>query len=307
MSESRKRGVVGLVGLIGVLFFIFLAFSVMMLNSVKMSDEEFTSSVIGNQNAPIAVVKVEGVIMDATKTVEELIMAEEDKTVKAIIVRIDSPGGVVGPTQEIYEEMVRIDEVKPVFASFGSVAASGGYYIGAAARKIYSTPGVMTGSIGVIMQFMDLSQLYEWAKVKPETIKAGTFKDIGSPSRAMTEDEKKLMSKMLDVVHKQFRDDIMKRRGDRIKGDIAQIAQGQIYSGTEALELGLVDELAGMWEAGRKIYKDLDLSKDGKFGLRVIKKKDKFSWGDFLENVEGSVKDLKYSAQMKMLPMYLAQ
>ena len=131
--------------------------------------------------------------MDSNKIVRKLLIAEEDESLKALIVRIDSPGGAVGPTQEIYDEIIRIDKNKPVYASFGSVAASGGYYIGAAARKIYANKGTITGSIGVIMQFVDLSKLYEYLKFGHKRL-SRLYKDIGSPNRPMTKKEKELLA-----------------------------------------------------------------------------------------------------------------
>src|SRR5690606_11778859 len=163
-------------------------------------------------------------------------------SVKAILMRIESPGGAVGPTQEIYEEIRRIDSAydpkvkgeqkgKPVYASIGSIAASGGYYISAATRKIFANAGSLTGSIGVIMQFVDASELIEWAKVRPEIIKAGRYKDFGGPNRALTVQERELLEKTLSSVHEQFRKDILAIRQDRIQGDLNELSQGQIFSG----------------------------------------------------------------------------
>ena len=177
------------------------------------------------------------------------------------------------------KEIRRIDELNesskgkaglPIYASFGTVAASGGYYIGAAAREIYSNPGTVTGSIGVIMQFMDLSKLYKFAMVDQKNIKAGLYKDVGQPNRAMTAEEESLLNRMIAGVHQQFISDITRRRKKRIKGDIQQIAQGQIYSGEQAKSLGLVDQLGGLYFAGRDIHKKLKLTDE--FSLRFIEK-----------------------------------
>lgn len=276
----------------GVLMIVILFFAIIMMfafytfNIFKNSD--MADIEIGD--GQIAVIEVEGVIMESKKTVERLQMAEEDKDVKAIILRVDSPGGAVAPTQEIYDEIVRIDQKKPIYASFGSVAASGGYYIGAAARKIYSNPGSLTGSIGVIMQFYDLSKLYEMAKVTQLNLKSGKYKDIGQPNRSMTEEEKVLLESVISGVHQQFIDDIMKRRKDKIKGEIKELAQGQIFSGKRAYELGLVDELGSLWSAGRKIHDELHLK--GKFGLKFIKKKKRPSIMDLVDGVEGVMQKL---------------
>lgn len=244
------------------------------------------------KNSPIAVITIEGEIRESKKTVEMLLAAEDSKDIKAIILRIDSPGGAVAPTQEIYEEVRRIDEKKPIYASFGSVAASGGYYIGAATRRIYANAGTLTGSIGVIMQMADLSELFKWAKYKQETIKAGRYKDIGNPGRPMTDEERAFLTELLAGTHKQFMDDISATRKDKLKKDITELAQGQIFHGYEAKEFGLVDEVAGLWQAGRKIHKELKLK--GKFGLRFMKpKKEKFSFSEFLQETEDTLSFVK--------------
>jgi protease-4 len=230
-------------------------------------------------------------------------VAENSKDIKAIILRIDSPGGAVAPTQEIYEEVRRIDEKKPIFASFGTVAASGGYYIGAATRKIWANAGTLTGSIGVIMQMADLSELFKWAKYKPEVIKAGRYKDIGSPNRSMTSEERMVLTDLLAGTHKQFMDDISAVRKDRLKKDISELAQGQIFHGSEAKELGLVDEVGSLWQAGRSIHKEMKLK--GEFGLRFLKPtKKKFSLSDFLQQTEDTISFLKGKIETKSIPAY---
>jgi protease-4 len=215
-STKNTKALFGIFAMVFVFFVILVVFAYVTMNAF---DE--TSLTQKNSNrARIGVVTVDGVIMDSKNTIELLQMAEEDKQLKAIILRIDSPGGAVGPTQEIYEEIQRIDKVKPVYGSFGGIAASGGYYLGSATRKIWASPGTLTGSIGVIMEFMDLSKLFEFAKVSPQTIKAGKYKDAGNPSRSLTPEEKQMMDQLIAGVHEQFIGDIMKRRAKKIKGDI---------------------------------------------------------------------------------------
>ena len=257
-----------------------------------------------SKSAAIAVIPIENEIMESKKVVEMLLAAEEEKEIKAIILRIDSPGGAVAPTQEIYEEVRRIDQKKPIYASFGTVAASGGYYIGAATRKIWANAGTLTGSIGVIMQMADLSELFAWAKYKPETIKAGRYKDIGNPARPMTEEERAFLSSLLAGTHKQFMDDISAVRKDRLKKDITELAQGQIFHGYEAKELGLVDEVGSLWQAGRAIHKDLKL--EGKFALRYLKPaRKKFSLSEFLQETEDTLSFIRNKVENKTSPAYL--
>lgn len=306
MSRERSKGIVGIFALVTVLFFIFIIFAFYTVSSLRKTSSFGEGLLDASKNSPIAVVPIEGPIMESKKVVEMLLAAEVAKDVKAIILRIDSPGGVVAPTQEIYEEVRRIDEKKPVYASFGTVAASGGYYIGAAARKIYANAGTLTGSIGVIMQMTDLSELFKWAKYKQETIKAGRYKDIGNPGRPMTDEERAFLTSLLNGTHQQFMDDITAVRKNRLKKDIKELAQGQIFSGQEAKEFGLVDEVAGLWQAGRDIHKELKL--EGKFGLRFLKpQKKKFSLSDFLENAEDVMSQIKGKVEGQTVPAYLFQ
>lgn len=289
MSGSRNRAIFGVLFLVLVFFIVLMVFANYALKAFQSE-----TNGLGSKNGQVAVVEVEGVIMESNKVIELLHRAEKNKDVKAIILRIDSPGGAVGPTQEIYQEIRRIDGAydkedteskgKPIFASFGSVAASGGYYLGAATRRIYSNPGTLTGSIGVIMQFVDLSKLYEFAKVNPQTIKAGRYKDIGQPTRSLTNEERGLMDNLLQGVHQQFIDDILLLRKDRLKVDIKELAQGQIFSGQDAYHAGLVDEIGSMWQAGRAIHEEMEL--EGEFELQFIREKKKISLWDFMDSID---------------------
>ena len=305
MSENRSKGIVGIFILITSLFVIFLIFAFYTVSNLQ--DASKSSVSIDGKNAPIAVVDVEGVIMDSKDTIRKLLTAEKDKKIKAIILRVNSPGGAVGPTQEIYEEIRRIDkDVKPIYASFGTVAASGGYYIGAATRKIYSNAGALTGSIGVIMNFFDLSGLYKWARVNPEVVKAGKYKDIGSAARKMTTKERGLLNEMIENVHDQFIMDIFKVREKKIKGGLdglKEYAQGQIFSGQGAMNRGLVDEIAGLWEAGRRIHKEMKL--EGDFDLKFIKLKKDVSFFDIVRGLEESVENLNFKAKTELIPLLL--
>ena len=304
MSRERSKGIVGIFVLITVLFVVFMVFAFFTISSLRDTSDLSAKAMEGEKDGEIAVITIENAIMESKKTVQLLHAAEEEEAIKAIILRIDSPGGAVAPTQEIYEEIRRIDKKKPIYASFGSIAASGGYYIGAATRKIYANPGTLTGSIGVIMQFADLSELFAWAKYKPDVIKAGKYKDVGSPNRPMTEEERALLTTSLAVTHKQFVNDIMKVREDRLTKKPEEFAQGQIFTGEEALAIGLVDELAGLWEAGRRIHKDLKLKSE--FGLRFVKpKKKRMSFGDLLREGEEAISDIREAVVKRSGPAYI--
>lgn len=215
---------------------------------VGSTEESFSSS--GN----LAVLEIKGVIDDPESALRDIEELEDKASIKAVVVRVSSPGGAVGPTQEIYNALLRLRAKKKLLCSFGDIAASGGYYLAAACEKIYANPGTLTGSIGVIMHFMNLKDLYQWAKVQPVTLKAGKFKDIGNESRLMTDEEKTLMQEMLTDVHNQFKEAIRKSR--KMPADVVETyADGRVFSGAQAKALGFVDELGGEFEAIRAAAK----------------------------------------------------
>lgn len=304
MSRERSKGIVGIFILVTVLFFIFIIFAFFTVSKLKDTDSMGADLLSAGKNSPIAVITIENEIRESKKIVELLLAAEEEKEIKAILLRIDSPGGAVAPTQEIYEEVRRIDKKKPIYSSFGSVAASGGYYIGAGTREIWASSGTLTGSIGVIMQMADLSELFKFVKYKPETIKAGRYKDIGNPSRAMTDEERDFLTKLLAGTHQQFKDDITAVRKDRLKVDINELAQGQIFHGKEAMEAGLVDHIGGLWEAGRAIHKKHNFK--GKFAFRYMKPpRKKFSMSELLEEGEDTLSLIKHKVASPSAPAFL--
>ncbi len=306
MSREKSRGIVGIFVLTTALFVVFLLFAFYTVSNLRDTSDLSARALRDDEDGPIAVITIEGAIMESKKVVQLLLAAEEEDAIKAIILRIDSPGGAVAPTQEIYEEVRRIDAKKPVYASFGSIAASGGYYIGAAARKIYANPGSLTGSIGVIMQTADLSELFAFAKVKPGVVKAGRYKDLGSPHRPMTEEEQKLLTDSLASTHRQFINDIVKVREDRLQKKPEEFAQGQIFNGEEALAMGLVDELAGLWEAGRRVHKELKLPGKAS-GLRFLKpKRGRFSLADFLREGEEAMAAVKERLLPRTTPAFMS-
>lgn len=196
----------------------------------------------------VAVVDLSGVIMGVGSKLRDLEELTEDTSTKAIVVRINSPGGLVAPSQELYEAIRRADTKIPVVISMGSLAASGGYYAALAGRKIYANPGTLTASIGVIMEFANTQKLYQWAKIERFTLKAGKFKDIGSPLRDMTPEEKALMTSMLTDIHKQFRDTVKERR-KLTDAELDNSADGRIMTGSQAKAAKLVDELGGFDDA----------------------------------------------------------
>lgn len=196
----------------------------------------------------VAVVKIEGVITDPSETNLQLKEIRERDDIKAVVIRIDTPGGAVGPSQEIYAEIKRLKKTKKVVASMGTIAASGGYYAAVAADRIVANPGTITGSIGVIVEFVNAEELLSKLGLKGYTIKSGRFKDAGSPLRAMEEDEKRLLQGVIDDINSQFIGAVAEGRG-KTKEDVALLADGRIFSGAQAKGLGLVDDLGGLTEA----------------------------------------------------------
>ncbi len=199
----------------------------------------------------VAIVTLEGVLIGSEQVVEEIKDYAEDASVKAIIIRVDSPGGGVVPSQEIFNAVLDARKKgKKIVISMGSVAASGGYYVAAAADRIVANPGTLTGSIGVKMEFANLEKLFEKIGIKGMVIKAGEYKDIGSPYREMTEPERKLLQAVIDDVHSQFIEAVAKGR-NLPEADVRAIADGRIFTGRQALQLKLVDELGDLEDSIR--------------------------------------------------------
>ncbi|MGH7355799.1 MAG: signal peptide peptidase SppA [Candidatus Rokuibacteriota bacterium] len=197
----------------------------------------------------VALLELEGIIVDADELVRELKAHRDNPLVRAVVIRINSPGGIVGPTQELHQAIVKMRQAgKPVVASLAGVAASGGYYVAVAADQIYANPGTLTGSIGVIMQTANLEQLMKKVGVDFVVVKSGDYKDIGSFARPMTAEERRVLQALLDDVHGQFIGAVAEgRRLDRAR--VAQFADGRIFSGAQAKALGMVDALGGLEEA----------------------------------------------------------
>jgi protease-4 len=196
----------------------------------------------------IGVIPIEGPIMESQSVVTQMVRFKKNKAIKAIILRIDSPGGGVGPSQEIYREVRRTIKTKRVIVSMGSLAASGGYYVAAGANKIVASPGTITGSIGVIMQFVQLKELLKKIGISMEVLKSGEFKDIGSPHREMSDEEKELIQELITDIQDQFVEAVAEGRNLPVES-VREIADGRVFSGAKAKELGLVDLLGNFQDA----------------------------------------------------------
>lgn len=229
----------------------------------------------------VALIRVEGVILDAQATIGELKQYSENPLVKAIVLRIDSPGGGVVPSQEIHDAVKRVKNKsnKAVIASMGTVAASGGYYIAAATDRIIANPGTLTGSIGVIMETTNFEGLLKKVGVEGVVIKSGRFKDVGSPLRKMSDEERKLLQSVMDDVHQQFIQAVADGRSLE-PSEVEPLADGRIFTGRQAKEARLVDELGDLEDA---IHIAADIA--GIEGEpKVVEPRKRFSIRDILES-----------------------
>lgn len=227
--------------------------AVLFLAAIMLSDDGGIGGVGGDR---IAVIPVEGVITGemATNVNKYLKQYGNDSRVKAILLRVDSPGGGVTASEEIYREVKRVKEEKKkkIVVSMGTSAASGGYFISCPADQIFANSSTLTGSIGVIAEWVNYRNLTDWAKVQPIVFKSGEFKDSGSPTREMTPREREYFQTLINTLYGQFVNVVVegrKGRKDLDETKIRQLADGRVYTGQEAKESGLVDEIGGYEDA----------------------------------------------------------
>jgi protease-4 len=254
----------------------------------------------------VAVVELDGMILDVEELLRELKVHRENPLVRAVVIRINSPGGVVGPTQELHDALLRLRKAgKPVVASLGAVAASGGYYVATACDRVYANPGTLTGSIGVVMQMANLQGLFKKVGVEYVVIKSGAFKDVGNFSRQMTPEERKILQTLLDDVYGQFVDAVAEGRGLERK-DVLAFADGRIYSGQQAQALKMVDELGGYEDAIEAAAKLANIPGRPK----ILYPRRKFSFRDLMENrlgLGGVAGQLLPALSGIRTPLYLMQ
>jgi protease-4 len=245
-------------------------------------------------NDKIGVVNVEGIIANSQLITEQLDEFGKDDSIVAIVLRVDSPGGGVAASQEIYDAVIELKKKKKVVVSMGSVAASGGLLVACAADKIVANPGTITGSISAIMQFANFEELMKKVGVKSSVVKSGQYKDIGSPLRDMTPEEKVIIQELVDDIYNQFVDVIVKER-KLPREKVVEIADGRVFSGRRAKELGLVDYLGDMSSAAKLASKLA--GKDGKYDL-VYPSKKRTSIFDYL--LESTASQISNSLKEKM-------
>ncbi len=237
----KKRSIITLIVVFGGLFiglFVFLGVLVMV----------FAPDNLGAGEASVGVVEIEGSIMDSEKALEDLARFKDDDQVKAVVVRVNSPGGAVAPAQEIYHGVQRLAEEKPVAVSMGTTAASGGYYIACGAETIFANRGTITGSIGVITQFFNIERLVDRANVEVHTITSGDFKDSGSPFKEFDDQDQAYFEDMVFDIHDQFVEDVASCRG-MDASEVDEVADGRVFTGRQAHEHNLIDELGSLRDA----------------------------------------------------------
>lgn len=245
----------------------------------------------------IAIVRIEGMIMDSKDTIDELKEYVKDPSIKALILRIDSPGGAVAPAQEIYEEVKKAVSKKKVVVSMGTIAASGGYYIASSATKIIANPGTLTGSIGVIMEIPNIEGLMNKLGIKTEVVKSGRHKDIASVFREMKKEEREILQGVLDNVHEQFIKAVAEGRRMHVD-DVRKIADGRIFTGEQALKKGLIDELGNLEDAINIAAKLAGIKGEP----AIVSKKGRFSIIDLLRGkISGELTDILPTVKVKYL------
>jgi protease-4 len=298
-----SRGRIALIALgAGVGVLVLFVFTVWLLLTV--SDDGLPGG------ARVAVVEVEGVIgvgadrgLDTEAIIRTLGEYRDDPAVRAVVLRIDSPGGVVAPTQEIFTAVRRLRETKkPVVASLGSVAASGGYYVAVSADRIFASPGTLTGSIGVVMQLANVEGLLKKVGVEYVVVKAGAYKDAGNFARAMTPEERRILQSLLDDVYDQFISAVAEGRGLEPQA-VRAFAEGRIYSGRQAHGLKMVDDLGGLEDAIEAAAKMAGLPPKPK----VLYPRRRFSLRELLRNEWGLGPVSRMLPAMETLrtPLYL--
>ncbi|MBF0345841.1 MAG: signal peptide peptidase SppA [Nitrospirae bacterium] len=238
----------------------------------------------------IGLINVEGIILSSKDTIKELKKYRDDPSIKVIVLSVDSPGGAVVPSHEIYDEVKKTVKKKKVVVSMGSLAASGGYYISSPATKIIANQATVTGSIGVIMETANISGLMEKIGVKSEVIKSGRYKDLASLYRGVGKEERVILQGVLDDIHGQFIEAVAEGRRmpfERVRG----IADGRIFTGKQALELGLVDKLGTLQDAITEAAEMAGIKGEP----QVVTKKEDFSLSDLFSNKLSNLLFTNYS------------
>lgn len=294
---SKKTAIITFVVLASIV--ILFAFSV-----------KIASTVIGNgdirkvNREGVGLIEVKGMILDSKETTRQLRYFLKQDSVKAVVLRVDSPGGIVAPSQEIYSEVKKFAAKKKIIVSMGSLAASGGYYISAPATMIYANPGTITASIGVILKLSNIESLMDKIGIKSHTLKTGKYKDSGSPLRQFSAEDRAMLQSVISNTHEQFVRAVAEGRKLPIE-DVRKIADGRILSGEQAKEYKLVDRLGTIQDAIEEAGKQAGISGDPEL---LLPPKRKINYMDLLaEGAEGSFNGPLGRAVSGMRMMYGAE
>jgi protease IV len=285
MSNSTKW----FLGILGVLAVVALIFTLLLVAFVSVPSGN-VETVVRGSGARIALVELKGVITSSEDFVRQVKKYREDSSIKALLIRVDSPGGAVVPSQEMYEELRKTrDGGKPVVVSMGSLAASGGYYVSCGATKLVANRGTLTGSIGVISEFLHYYQAMNKLGLDVQTIKSGSLKDAGSPNRKMTENDQKYFQALTDDIHRQFVT-VVERERHLKHARALELSDGRVFSGEQAVAEGLVDTL-GTYQDALRIAADIaGISGEPS----VVRERRKGSlWSSLMGEVDENLKDLK--------------
>ncbi len=237
----KKRGILTIALIFGGLFLALLLFIAVLITA-------FRPDGLGFGKPSVGVIEISGPIMDSKQTLEEIKAFSDDEMIVGVVVRIDSPGGAVAPSQEIFEAVKKLKAKKPVAVSMGTTAASGGYYIAVGSDMIFANPGTVTGSIGVISQFFNFEELMDTVNVRVHTVKTGQFKDSGSPFKEFSESDEKFFNELIDDIYLQFIEDIAASRKMEI-AEVRKLADGRVFTGRQAKKLKMIDELGTIDDA----------------------------------------------------------
>ncbi|MBM4129259.1 MAG: signal peptide peptidase SppA [Nitrospira sp.] len=245
----------------------------------------------------VALIRIDGLITDSKETIDELKKYTKDPSVKAIVLRINSPGGAVAPAQEIYEEVKKAAAKKKVLVSMGAVAASGGYYIASPSTKIIANAGTLTGSIGVIMEIPNIEGLLHKLGIKTEVVKTGKYKDIASIFRGIKKENREILQGVLDNIHEQFIKAVAEGRNMRIE-EVKKIADGRVFTGEQALKVGLIDEIGNLEDTIEAAAKLAGIKGEPV----VISKKERLTITDLLRgNIAKEITEMFYTLKVQYL------
>ena len=250
----------------------------------------------------IGVLEVTGAIEDSRRIVDQIKDFRKHNAIKAVVLRIDSPGGGVGPSQEIYAELKYLASEKPLVVSMGAVAASGGYYIAVAGERLFANPGTITGSIGVIMTFPNYQELMGKIGIQAEVVKSGKFKDVGSATRTFTDADRGLLQELIDDVHRQFVEAISEGRNVPVER-LQPFVDGRIFTGRQAMDAGLIDELGTFHDAVKYAAEVAGISADSSLVYPEPERKNLLE--RYLENMASRYLGVDFRSRNLIGPQYL--